>query len=347
MIYNRSLEDTYSKSANNDNNFIPFLLGRNAINYLIKILEIRAIILPIYICPLVIDIFKNYDIKVFFYENLDRDLAIPVEEIISTLKNVHSKNKLFFLWHDYLNIIGDLPDKLSNYLKKNNIEILIDATHSLPTKKYQSQNVIYGFRKLLNQPFGSLLKSSHMEPSKHFVIINQIKLLKFLVFHKISTIIYLLFKGNNNKVINYFLKGLSKFGDRLSFDKHNFFLYDNFHYTKILDCHKNLDYENISNARSENFLRYCQSLANQINLKNFDTSCPYGYPLFIEDNKKLRNKLWQMGIHSFILWSNLHKDIPSKYLDNSNYLSNRTLILPVNQDLSPNDIERIIKIIND
>ena len=346
MIYNRSLEDTYLELTENSSNFIPFLLGRNAVNYLIQVLEIKTVFLPAYICPIVVDIFKNYDIEVFFYENLDRNLEIPIDNIISTIENTNSKNKLFFLWHDYLNIIGDLPDELSNYLKRNDIEVLIDATHSLPIKTYKSQNVIFGFRKLLNQPFGSLVQFGKTPSSKSLIDINKVKLWKFLIFHKISTNIFLLFKGQNNKVVNYFLKLISKFGDCLSFDKKNFFLFENFHYSKILDIHKNLDYEKISRARRKNFLYYSSSLNNKINLKNFDISCPYGYPLFVKDNKKLRKKLWEMGVHSFILWSDLHKDIQSKYSENSLYLSNTNIVLPVNQDLSLNDIERIVKIIN-
>ena len=345
MIYNRSLKDKYSKFNENDSNLIPFLLGRNAINYLIQTLEIKSVFLPSYICSMVIDIFKEYDIEVFFYENLNRSLEVPIEKIIATIESANPKNKLFFLWHDYLNIIGDLPSELSDFLKKSKIDIIIDATHSLPIKSYQSKNVVFGFRKLLNQPFGSLLKFSK-HSSEDFNNVNKMKIWKFIFFHKISTSIFLLFKGYNNKTINFVLKGISKFGGRLSFDKNNFFLFEQFHYSKILGFHKNLDYESISKKRKENFLKYSSSFSDQINIDNFDISCPYGYPLLVKDNKRARRKLWDMGVHSFILWSDLHKDIPSKYSNETIYLSNSILILPVNQDLSLNDIKKIIEIIN-
>ena len=65
MIYNRSLRDEYLDHISNDN-LIPFLLGRNAINYLIENLEIKAILLPTFICPMVVDIFNYHKIEVFF-----------------------------------------------------------------------------------------------------------------------------------------------------------------------------------------------------------------------------------------------------------------------------------------
>ena len=162
MIYNRSLRDdylNYKDDKDDKDDLIPFLLGRNAINYLIESLEIKAILLPKYICSMVVDIFKHHEIEVFFYENLNTKLEVPLSDILTRIEQIKSPKKLFFLWHDYLNIVGDIPDELYDYLEKSNIEVIIDATHSLSLKKYKCQNVVYGFRKLLNQPFGSLLKT--------------------------------------------------------------------------------------------------------------------------------------------------------------------------------------------
>ena len=87
-------------------------------------------------------------------------------------------------------------------------------------------------------------------------------------------------------------------------------------------------------------------MQNKIRLNNFDISCPYGFPLFIENNKQVRKKLWEMGVHSFVLWDTLHEDITHIKNTDSNYLSNSNLILPVNQDLSSNDIDKILNILN-
>jgi len=345
MIYNRSLQDNYLSHKGDEDDLIPFLLGRNAINYLIDSLEIEAIILPTYICSMVVDIFKHYKIEVFFYENLNKKLEIPLSDILIQVGKVKCSKKLFFLWHDYLNIVGDMPDELYYYLEKSGIEVVIDATHSLPVKKYKSQNVVYGFRKLLNQPFGSLLKINQKQ-SKPLNEMSFIKLLKFLLFHKISTYIYSTYSGVNNNWINRLLKILSTYGERFSFDKHNIFLYDKYNYKKIIFKHNSLDYEKISQKRRRNFLQYSSLSSSQLNLNNFDISCPYGFPLIVEDNKQIRKKLWEMGVHSFILWDTLHEDVSLKETKDSNYLSNSNLILPVNQDLSLNDIDKILNILN-
>ena len=90
MIYNRSLRDFYTSANMRDDQLIPFLLGRNAFNYLIKSLKIKAIILPTFICPIVVDIFKNSGIKIFFYSNLDNCLEVPIKpilELVSKFEN--------------------------------------------------------------------------------------------------------------------------------------------------------------------------------------------------------------------------------------------------------------------
>ena len=74
MIYNRALKDYYSDSKGHEDQLIPFLLGRNAFNYLIASLNINTILLPSFICPMVVDIFKNSGIKIIFYHNLDSQL---------------------------------------------------------------------------------------------------------------------------------------------------------------------------------------------------------------------------------------------------------------------------------
>ena len=224
MIYNRSLQDDYLDYKRDEDNLFPFLLGRNAFNYLIKSLEIKAILLPSYICSMVVDIFKHHEVEIFFYENLNKQLEVPLNDIFNKLRSIESSNKIFFLWHDYLNIIGDMPDELYDYLENNNIESIVDAAHSLPIKDYRCPHVIYGFRKLLNQPFGSLLQSK-----RHHIKTKNCPLTKIWLFslaYRIKTIFYLLLKNYDNKICNGFLKILSSFDGLFSFDKRDNFLYD-------------------------------------------------------------------------------------------------------------------------
>ena len=86
-----------------------------------------------------------------------------------------------------------MPDELYDYLENNNIESIIDAAHSLPIKDYRSPNVIYGFRKLLNQPFGSLLRiNKHRDIKPKNCPLAMIWL--FSLVYRIKAIFYLLLK---------------------------------------------------------------------------------------------------------------------------------------------------------
>lgn len=295
---------------------------------------------------MVIEIFKHYEIEIFFYENLNKKLEVPLQNILDRVREIQPDKKIFFLWHDYLGIIGDMPDKLYKQLEKSNIESIIDATHSLPNKDYKSQNVVYGFRKLLNQPFGSLLKvgkkNNHLMRKLPFIT-----LLKFKLLHSFISITYKVFRWLNLNSNNQIYKRVAIFVGHLSFDKNNFFLYDDFSYSKIIAKHQMLDYVRISKKRRKNFITYHNLLPGMINIENYDISCPFGFPLIVDDNKKTRKKLWDMGVHSFILWENLHEDVSSQKNEDLKLLSGSNLILPVNQDLSSNDIHKIIDILND
>jgi hypothetical protein len=345
MIYNRSLQDFYTSSAEDNDNLIPFLLGRNAFNYLISSLNIKTIILPSYICPMVVDIFKNSGVKIFFYSNFDSKLQVSINQILSEISKINNPRQTFFLWHDYLNLIGDIPDRLYDILNKKNIDTIVDATHSLPSTNYKCNNVVFGFRKLLNQPFGALLRTekSQITPLNE---ISQIKLFKFLLVHKLRTNILFLFKAIDNNLVNYLLKRIIIFADFFGFDKNNYFLTNTYTYNKIFDLHKVLDYQKIGYIRKQNFLLYAKYFPKNLNISNLNVSSPFGFPLFVNNNKILRSHLWSKGVHSFLLWGSLHKDALECNNKELNYLSKSIIILPVNQDLTPNEITKICDIIN-
>ena len=345
MIYNRSLQDDYLDYRRDKDNLIPFLLGRNGINYLIKSLEIKAILLPSYICPMVIDIFNHYEVEVFFYQNLNKQLEVPVNDILITLKGIECSKKLFFLWHDYLNIVGDMPDELYDYLKNNNIDSIIDAAHTLPIKNYRCDNVLYGFRKLLNQPFGSFLKLDKHQNIKQKSY-PRTRIWLFCLVYKVKAILYSLFKDFDNKYCDNLLKFLSGFDKQFSFDISDLFLHEMYSYKKIENLHSSLDYKKICQKRKKNFLQYHEHLQNRLSLSKLDISCPFGFPFIVKDNQEVRKKLWDKGVHSFILWHPLNRNSTKEADEYSNYLSHSNIILPVNQDLSSSDIDKIIEILN-
>jgi len=331
MIYNRSLKDDYLNELNyrKSTSYIPFLLGRNAINYLADTLQMDNIILPYYICPMVIKIFKNKHINIYYYEQFDNNLAILEEDIIKILEQ-KIIGKTYFLWNDYLGITGDIPNKIYDVLNQQNIIPLIDAIHTLPIKTYQSNIVIYGFRKLLNESFGALLKFDNYNHSNE----EELNYLKKL-YYKIGFFIKNITLQNK---LNYF--------NKFDFDSNENLLYDNFKCDEIKSKHLKLDYKIICKKRKDNFMFYHSQLSNKIDI-NFDNiECPYGYPLMVDDNRKYRQKLWDNDIHSFILWGELYEEKENikqfKYVQK---LRNSNLILPVNQDLTMENLKTIIRII--
>ena len=146
---------------------------------------------------MLIDIFKHHQVDIFFYEALNKQLQPPVDDILTNLDKIHPQDQLFFLWHDYLNMIGDMPSKLYDYLAKNNIEPIIDATHSLPTKGYQALIVVFGFRKLLNEPFGAFVKLNSNITTVTTTSSPLLKLCLILLVYRIKATLLFIFKFFN------------------------------------------------------------------------------------------------------------------------------------------------------
>ena len=147
-------------------------------------------------------------------------------------------------------------------------------------------------------------------------------------------------------MVNYLLKRIVICSDFFSFDKNNYFLTNTFTYNKIFDLHKVLDYQKIGYIRKQNFLLYAKYFPQNLNISNLNVSCPFGFPLFVNNNKALRSHLWSKGVHSFLLWGSLHKDASECNNKELHYLSKSIIILPINQDLTPNEITKICEIIN-
>jgi hypothetical protein len=329
MIYNRSLIDFYlNKNHNKNGNFIPFLLGRNAINYIVEVLDIDNIILPYYICPMVIKIFKSKNINVYYYEQFNDDLTILTNEILSSLNKLKLEGKSYFFWNDYLGILDDIPINIYQYLKHNNIVPIIDAIHTLPVKDYNSDIVIYGFRKLLNEPFGALLKLNKQNIENDS--------LSFL-----NSFLYRIGFYLKNKTLNLKINLFSK----LDFDSNELFLYDKYQYKSLLKIHNKIDYNKICKKRKDNFIFLHENLPNKIDIDINNIKCPYGYPLMVKDNLYSRRKLWENNIHSFILWDKLYESDEIKNFKYIDLLKKSNLILPINQDLTQKELRIIIEVV--
>ena len=342
MIYNRSLKDPVSSKNIYENNFLPFYLGRDALIFLINHLEIDSIFLPSNICPTLIEIIEKNNLKVFFYGQFkEGTLEVDSKKIEHELTLILSKEKIsFFLWHDFLNILGDMPEELYSFLEKKQIEVIIDAVHSLPTYKYKSEIVIYGFRKIFSEPFGAFLKVNkklHGYPS--------IKLEKYLIYKmyfKIKLRILSLLRNGDNRFLDLILKSICNLDQRYNPDLISDFSANPSIYPKLSKLLRNKDLKKVCELRQRNYRIY----NNFFNSKDLNSMklCPYGFPLIIENNTELRKKLWDEGIHTFILW----KENKRQELKNINsFFSKKILILPVNHDLPEKDIMKIIAVIND
>jgi len=344
MIYNRAIKNYFGKRSNPTYGLTPFSLGRSAINFLILKLNIKVVYLPALICPIVVDLFLKKDIKVFFYENLDENLKTNQAAIVSSIKKKHYED-CFFFWHDYLGIIGDIPTNVKAILETKQIKTIVDASHTLPIIRYDADYVVYGFRKIIKSPFGAFVlsnKNLNIKENTDYPGYSVRKKCYEVLFNFKLAILLLLKKINSNKLL-FFEKILSNIDKRFNPDLVDSFFEDSKIYPKILALYKKVDLDFISKKRLENFHIYNN------NFKGFDfisNSPPLGYPLKVKDSSVLRTMLWAKGIHTFIFWKELHNLCPENLKNKFENIANSYLILPVNQDLSFEEIQEVIENIN-
>jgi dTDP-4-amino-4,6-dideoxygalactose transaminase len=72
-----------------------------------------------------------------------------------------------------------------------------------------------------------------------------------------------------------------------------------------------------------------------------DGDCPIGLPLLVEGREGLRRELGQRGIGTRMFWDVLPDEIDLERFPASEYLRDRTLVLPVHQDMNTQAVDRV------
>ena len=315
FIYNRSLNDDAFKLDNNkkNSNLHGFLLGRCAINFLIKNLNIKSVLIPAFSCPVIPDILNYHNVKIHYYDHIDETLTLDLGQLELAINKYGDKIDMM-IWIDYWGIVGDMPPVFYEKTRENNIITFVDSVHSLPVINYKSDFVLYTLRKLLNTSFGALLFSKE-DISAYYMQQSEYNYLKRSLINFNHSLKKLLlsssFKNKRKMIEKIFLFERQLFGSVVDFDSSSDIMRNEiFRYEKANEILSSFDISKIACKRRVNFAHYSNFFPSH--RFNQDDISPLGFPHLSLHRDKLRNYLWKLGINTFTMWSDLHSDVYSK-----------------------------------
>lgn len=294
--------------------------GRTAFKYGLKYLKLKkndSILIPEYICDVVLEPLKYLKIKPIFYE-IDKNFKCNLENI---KKKFDTSTKALLI----VNYFGFEEDKKKylNFCKNKSIFLIEDSCHSLNIKLTDSTKIsdfiFYSPKKILPEIYsGGILKINRNDNKNSIMITN-----KKLGHYKIDFY----------QIINSFLE--RKFLSLKRYCKYFFFkkpTYDKFNSIKNIRLSKDLlidqnskeflnkiDLKKVHRLRMKNYnlwKKFCLKNGSifPINRQIKTDTIPWLLPAFIK-NTKLRKKLFNFGWRNgYVItsWPTLPKNVINK-----------------------------------
>lgn len=288
-------------------NAIALNTGRNCLGYLIKTKNIKTIYLPYFLCESVINLCKNFDLKVCLYH---------INNIISP-KNLEIDDNAFLY---VVNYYGQLSNNKIIELKKKYKNIIIDNAQAYFQMPVDDVDTIYTCRKFFGVSDGAFLYTN-VQLNERLEIDESYKRMNFLLgrYERTAAEFYSEYVNNNKSFANEPLKRMSKLTNNLL---------------------HGINYKEVKIKRTKNYNYLFDRLEkiNKLNLKRIEGA--FAYPLYIENGNELRKKLIANKIYIPTLWPNVITDELKATLEYDMALN--ILPLPCDQRYDEKDMEYII-----
>jgi len=285
--------------------------GRNAFEHILKTIKPKRILLPYYICEVLLEPINKLKIKYEYY-SIDENLE-PI------FNNAILKTDLFL----YVNYFG-IKDKYIQKLSKKIKNLVIDNSQALFSAPIKDINTFYSFRKFVGVTDGAVLypnnKVVNLPIDFSFNRINYLA----KRFELDAENGYQDFKSVENSLSHQPIKQISKL---------------------TMGLLHNINFNSIKKTRNKNFLflhKHLESM-NELKINKTSINGPMVYPLLLKNGSKLRNVLLKNRIFVATYWQSVCSIAPIKSFEI--YLSNNLLPLPIDQRYTIDDMKTIVKTI--
>jgi hypothetical protein len=285
--------------------------GRNCLEYLIKMLNIKKIFVPYYNCEVMLEPIKKCKVNYEFY-HVDNKLAPIVNQKI--------KSNETLLYVNYFGLKQNIVNSLS-YKYKN---LIIDNSQAFYCPLVEGMDTFYSARKFFGVPDGAYLYTKKKKIKLYKDDCSSSRMQHLLIrLDEGAEKGYNNFKLAENSLNNLSIRKMSNI-------------------TKALLC--NINYEYVKSVREQNFLFLYEKL-NRLNRIEFDLSklvAPMVYPFFTKI-KGLREKLIKNKIFLATYWRNVLNLVDRDQLEYK--LVNQILPLPIDQRYGKAEMEYIVYLI--
>ena len=299
--------ETYHPTA------IKLNTGRNALEYILRERKYDKIHLPYFTCDVILEPLKKLNISFKFYSINDQ--FEPILEVENIPENEG------FILNNYFGLKDDLIYKYRNFST-----LIVDNSQAFFSKPLKNVDTFYSPRKFFGIPDGGYLYinvNSQMQMKRDISSDRFEHLL--LRTEKGAEAGYRSFQINDENLEEQPILAMSLITEKLL---------------------KSIDYNFVINRRCNNFKLLNQGLRkhNQFThiLKSDDV--PMVYP-FWSKNKSIREALSSQLIFTAVYWPNVKNWCEPQTLEYR--LADEVVYLPVDQRYGADEMNKILKIIND
>lgn len=267
---------------------------------------------PHFMCPSVDVVFESLQDRIVLRRyNIRPDLKPDICEL--------NEGDLFYSY----NVFG-LSDP------ETRVGAIVDNAHSYFSEPDPRQHTLYSARKFIGVPDGAYLRSQLIiNPGKPFCIDD--KVLFLLMRHDQGAEKgYGAYQRWEDQIYSGEVRGMSNFSQAVL---------------------STLDYSSIKARRVSNFgelhshLHHLNGLAPQIDKAYARASfVPYSYPFFVENGRRLRQKLIESRVYTPALWPGL--DSRDGLTEFEKDLAINTVHIPIDQRYQKSDMSKILEALN-
>jgi hypothetical protein len=291
--------------------------GRNALEYiLLSLKDIKHLWIPYFTCDAILEPLKKLNICYSFYTiNANLELAIPI--------TLHSNDYIIFT-----NYFGLKDNYIHDLYRVYGDRLIIDNSQALYSQPLPNIPTFYSPRKFVGVPDGGIAYiSSGVSIDDIEVDISYDKCMHLLKrYDAKASEGYADFKNSSKRITNQPIRRMSKLTRHLL---------------------SAIDYGSIAKVRIENFtiLHNVLSNSNKLDLSLWgEYTSPMVYPYY-SNKLELRKRLIKSNVYVATYWPNEFEWSDNKTIEYQ--MSNSILPIPIDQRYGKQEMNYIIKIIND
>jgi len=305
--------------------------GYFSIALILKNLAFRSkdeVLLPSYICPTVLIPFKKQKINYRFYK-INEHLKVDIRDL---QKKITPDVKAVF----FINYFGFPQDEdvktFLKELKQQGLIIIEDLVQSFFSRSELIGNYAFNSLRKFMPVDGSIIISDQELTNDHMVNFTKYffyrlggRYFKYLVIKLGST--------RDNFFLDLFKKAEKYYytTDTFGFNTYNSYIFSKFDIGQL--CSKRISHFNILLCEFEKY-----SLFNPLP----DNVTPLSFPIIIENRDKVRSQLAKKNIFCPVHWK-LSDEINKKEFEESWYLSEKILSIPVNENIHDADLKYLVQ----